>query len=92
VSERFRYLFTPFQTGLIAVKDRLVFLPHAAGFVTPDGLPDEREYWYHRESAEGGVGLIIEGDNVVHRSSRGHDVANAFDAEGDSLESFHFFW
>lgn len=80
MAEQFKYLFTEFEVGPIKVKNRLVWLPHASGFATPEGLPDERQYWYFSERAKGGVGLIIgEGSQVVHRTSRLFNWTKAFD-------------
>lgn len=80
MTKQFEYLFTPLEIGPITVKNRLVWLPHITGFVTPEGLPDERLYWYFTERAKGGVGLIIgEGSQVVHKTARVFNWANAFD-------------
>jgi mycofactocin system FadH/OYE family oxidoreductase 2 len=79
MTEQFTYLFTPCKVGPITIKNRLVFLPHATGFFTSKGLPDERQHCYLAERARGGVGLIIEGGPVVHRTSQVYAVANGWD-------------
>lgn len=79
MTEQFTYLFSPLAVGPVTVKNRLVFLPHATGFFTPDGLPEERQIRYLIERAKGGVGLIIEGGPVVHPTSQVYAVANGWD-------------
>ena len=53
MSDQFTYLFTPLHIGSIEVKNRIVFLPHATGFVTADGLPAERQLHYLETRAWG---------------------------------------
>ena len=79
MSNGFAYLFTPLQIGKIEVKNRFVFLPHATGFVSSDGLPEERQLRYLEERARGGVGLIIEAGPAVHETSQAFAVANGWD-------------
>ncbi len=79
MTQQFIYLYTPLDIGALTVKNRLVFLPHATGFFTPEGLPEERQIRYLIERARGGVGLIIEGGPVVHPTSHTYAVANGWD-------------
>ena len=79
MSQQFTYLYSPLTIGSITIKNRLVFLPHATGFFTPEGLPEERQVRYLIERAKGGVGLIIEGGPVVHPTSHTYAVANGWD-------------
>lgn len=79
MAEQFTYLFTPLEVGPVAVKNRFVFLPHVTCFVTPEGFPDERQFWYLTERAKGGVGLIIEGGHSVHRTSQIYAATKAWD-------------
>lgn len=79
MTSHYSHLFTSFAVGQISVKNRFVFLPHATGFVTSEGLPDERQHRYLVERARGGVGLVIEGGPAVHKTASVFAVANGWD-------------
>ena len=65
----FQTLLSPFKAGRIEVKNRVVVLPHGAGFVR-DGKVGEGEVGYYSNHAQGGVGLIITGGAIVHPTTR----------------------
>ncbi len=78
--ESFHLLFSEYQIGNLALKNRIVFLPHATGFVTRENLPSEQQQAYFSERAKNGVGLIIgDGSQLVHRSTGNPWFVNAWD-------------
>jgi len=54
-------LFTPFRTGKMEVKNRIVMSPMGLNAAHPDGRIGDDEIDYFEERARGGVGLIIAG-------------------------------
>lgn len=64
----FPWLYSPFRLGSLAVKNRLVALPHGTHMVRL-GVPTQADLDHHVRLARGGVGLLISGGTVVHRSS-----------------------
>ena len=63
---KFKYLFTPIKIGPVSIKNRIFSAPHGTHFAESDGLPNERQAYYHADAANGGVGLIITG--AIHIS------------------------
>jgi 2,4-dienoyl-CoA reductase-like NADH-dependent reductase (Old Yellow Enzyme family) len=54
---KFKRLFSEFSIKGLALKNRIVFLPHYHGLTSITGLPTEEENTYYIERAKGGVGL-----------------------------------
>ncbi|QTJ68523.1 FAD-dependent oxidoreductase [Rhodococcus sp. ZPP] len=67
VSE-FPHLFSPFEVGGISLKNRLVALP-AGTSMAERGVPTHGDTEHFERLAAGGVGLIIGGATVVHRTT-----------------------
>ncbi|WP_207836497.1 oxidoreductase [Williamsia soli] len=61
----FPHLFSPFELGGIALKNRLVALP-AGTSMAEHGIPTHGDTEHFERLAAGGVGLIIGGATVVH--------------------------
>lgn len=58
-------VFEPYQLGGISLKNRIVMPPMVTGFASEGGYVSERLKNYHKQRAQGGVGLIIiEASNV----------------------------
>lgn len=70
MTQRFRHLFSPYRIGSLALKNRIVFLPHYTGFDTNNGVPTERHVCYFAERAKGGVGLIIMEGQAIHPTGK----------------------
>ena len=69
---KFDLFFSNFKLGPVALKNRIVFLPHYTGLATMESLPSEREIFYYAERAKGGAGLIIAGNYAVSKSGQMH--------------------
>ncbi len=75
MSLEFPNLFSPFQIKNVALRNRIVMLPHVTYYATEDRTPSARHFHYYTERARGGVGLIITESQYVHESSAiGHCV------------------
>ncbi|KXF53149.1 hypothetical protein AXA44_08690 [Rhodococcus sp. SC4] len=68
MSTEFPHLFSPFEVGGITLKNRLVALP-AGTSMAEGGVPTHRDTEHLERLAAGGVGLIIGGATVVHRTT-----------------------
>ncbi|MFC9835197.1 hypothetical protein ACFVKB_15390 [Rhodococcus sp. NPDC127530] len=68
MSTEFPYLFSPFEVGGITLKNRLVALP-AGTSMAEGGVPTHRDTEHFERLAAGGVGLIIGGATIVHRTT-----------------------
>lgn len=79
-AEPFPRLFDPLQIGRTPVRNRLVCLPHNAGFVAGGtATPDYAAYL--GRLARTTVGMVVLGGSIVHESSWGHDrQLRTFDA------------
>lgn len=64
-------LFTPKSIGKMVVKNRFVHAATGEKMCTPDGKCTDEMIDFYRESAEGGVGMIILGQSYVHESGCG---------------------
>jgi 2,4-dienoyl-CoA reductase-like NADH-dependent reductase (Old Yellow Enzyme family) len=67
MSSAFPHLFSSLRVGQLVLRNRIVSTPHATGYVT-GYLHDEREVYYQREKAKGGVGLQFMGATNIVRT------------------------
>ncbi|MDV7243389.1 MULTISPECIES: FAD-dependent oxidoreductase [Rhodococcus] len=65
---QFPHLFSPFEVGGITLKNRLVALP-AGTSMAERGVPTHGDTEHFERLAAGGVGLIVGGATVVHRTT-----------------------
>ncbi|MFZ2178891.1 MAG: FAD-dependent oxidoreductase [Rhodococcus sp. (in: high G+C Gram-positive bacteria)] len=75
----FPHLFSPFEIGGVTLKNRLVALP-AGTSMAERGIPTHGDTEHFERLAAGGVGLIISGATVVHRTTtlRSRKLAEAY--------------
>ncbi|GAB3571253.1 NADH:flavin oxidoreductase [Amycolatopsis endophytica] len=66
--ETFEHAFSPFRLGPLTLRNRLVALP-AGTSMAEQGVPTHGDTEHFGRLAAGGVGMIIGGATVVHRSS-----------------------
>ncbi len=78
-SREFEQLLSPFQLGPLALKNRVVWLPHLTRYADDDGLPTERHVNYYAERARHGVALIITGSETAHPAVQWGGRINAYD-------------
>ena len=78
-SREFEQLLSPFQLGPLALKNRVVWLPHLTRYADDDGLPTERHVNYYAERARHGVALIITGCETAHPAVQWGGRINAYD-------------
>jgi len=64
----FSRLLSPFSIKGVALKNRVVFLPHEPYYGSEDHLPTKKHQVYYEERARGGVGLIVMPSLGVHPS------------------------
>jgi len=67
---RYPHVFRPFQIGSVTIKNRIFIPAHTTNFAE-HFLPTDQHVAYHRERAEGGVGLIFVEPLRVHRTALG---------------------
>jgi len=67
---KFEKLFSEFKIKDLALRNRIVFLPHATHLGSVYGLPTKEELYYYAERAKGGAGLIITGQYAVSRTGQ----------------------
>ncbi len=65
-------LFSPFQLGPLALRNRIVMAPMTRSF-SPDGVPTPEVAAYYRRRAENQVGLIISEGTLVPHPAAGND-------------------
>jgi 2,4-dienoyl-CoA reductase-like NADH-dependent reductase (Old Yellow Enzyme family) len=87
-------LFSEFRLKNVALRNRIVMLPHVTFYGDPGFAPSERHRHYYVERARGGVGLIVTESQFVHASSAVHGCVNASNADGmrlwkPAIESVH---
>lgn len=77
---RFPVLFSPIRVGSVELRNRVAMLPMGPHFTTT-GAPTAEDVAFYQARSAGGVGLIITGGTVVHRSSVGSKAEHyhAFD-------------
>ncbi|MFL6023893.1 MAG: FAD-dependent oxidoreductase [Marmoricola sp.] len=68
MADQFPHVFSPFRLAGFDVRNRLVALPAGTSLVA-DGVPTHGDVEHFERLAAGGVGLIIAGATVVHRTS-----------------------
>ncbi|GGG25913.1 oxidoreductase [Rhodococcoides trifolii] len=68
MSPEFQHLFSPLQLGGMTLKNRLVALP-AGTSMAERGVPTHGDTEHFERLAAGGVGMIIGGATVVHRTT-----------------------
>ena len=68
MDDRFPHVFSPYRIGGFDVRNRLVALPAGTSLVER-GIPTHADVEHFERLAAGGVGLIVAGAMVVHRSS-----------------------
>ncbi|MGU3432488.1 FAD-dependent oxidoreductase [Actinomycetes bacterium M1A6_2h] len=68
MASSFPFLFSPFQLGGASLKNRLVALP-AGTSMAENGVPTHGDTDHFERLASGGVGMIIGGATVVHKTS-----------------------
>lgn len=66
---RYPHLLSPLAIGGIEVRNRIFQSAHEKFYHQRDGLTTRRDFFYQRERAEGGAGLLITGHRPVHPSS-----------------------
>ncbi len=76
----FPRLFEPFALRGVALRNRIVFLPHVTMY-GENGRPTPQHRFYYEERARGGTGLIVSESQVVHPSG-GHGKCVLTDDEG----------
>lgn len=65
----FPTLSSPVTVGAVTLRNRLAFGGHASRFIDPnEHLLTQRQADYLAERAKGGVGLVIQGSAIVHRT------------------------
>lgn len=64
------HLLSPLRIGSVTVRNRVVQTAHVKMF-SERGIDTERNRAYQEARARGGVGLIIDGNRLVHPSSNG---------------------
>ena len=65
----FPSLFEPYRMGNVTLRNRLVMAGHGSRFIDHDRAElSRRQADYLAERAHGGVGLIIQGSAMVHRT------------------------
>jgi 2,4-dienoyl-CoA reductase (NADPH2) len=79
---QFPHLFSPFEVGGITLKNRLVALP-AGTSMAERGVPTHGDTEHFERLAAGGVGLIVGGATVVHRTTtlRSRKLVEAYGEE-----------
>ncbi len=65
----FDHLFHPLRLGNVSLPNRICFLAHRTNFAR-GGRLDKRHVAYCRRRAQGGCGLIIQGDLSIHPNDR----------------------
>jgi len=75
----FPKLFAPANINGVEIKNRIVFLPHATGYVDQRYAPTDREAQYYEERARGGVGLAVLPSRVVHPTGLSHGIGIGYD-------------
>ena len=65
----FDHLFSPIAFGTKTLANRICFLAHRTNFARKGRL-DDRHVAYYRRRAEGGCGLIVVGEMVIHENDR----------------------
>lgn len=63
---KFEKLFTPYKIGKMEVKNRLVMSPMGTNSAFTNGRKDEQEIDYFIRRAKGGVGMIINGCQMLN--------------------------
>lgn len=82
----FPKLFTPANINEVEIRNRIVFLPHATGYVDQRYAPTDREVYYYEERARGGVGLIVLPSRVVHPTGVYQGIGIGYD--GSNIPKF----
>lgn len=67
--ERYPHLFEPLQLRNLRLRNRIMQSAHAMAFNSRDGLTTDRDIHYHAARAQGGIGLMITGNRLVHPTS-----------------------
>ncbi|HOJ92726.1 MAG TPA: FAD-dependent oxidoreductase [Dictyoglomaceae bacterium] len=75
----FKRLFEPISIRGVDIRNRVVFLPHLTLYASASHSPTERDVYYYRERAKGGVGLIVVPSMAVHPSGSYLNMIHAFD-------------
>ncbi len=65
----FQHLFEPLGLGKTRVSNRICFNPHRTNFAQDGGITGQLAAYYRRR-AEGGCGLIIQGEFSIHPNDR----------------------
>lgn len=75
-------LFSSLQLKNLALKNRVVFLPHVTMFGSENRTPSTRHKFYYAERAQGGVGLVITECLYVLPNSGFANMVDASNREG----------
>lgn len=80
-TSRFQLLSSPFASGRLSMRNRIVMLPHGTSMVRA-GKPTEADLAYYSARAEG-VGMVITGATVAHPEAvvRQRNRIEAFDPD-----------
>jgi len=79
MTNQFPMLLSPTKIKNVALRNRVVFLPHLTLFASEDRAPTERHRYYYAERAKGGVGLIVVECQAVHPTGGHLKVVDASD-------------
>jgi len=74
MSEQLKHLLSPIKLRHTLVRNRIVLAAHQTNFAE-DNLPSERHIGYYARRAQGGVGLIVIEQQVVHPSDYPYQMA-----------------
>lgn len=90
-SQKYQYLFSPFEIGGLTIKNRLVMAPMTTNYAQQDGDISSRLIKYYAARAEGGVGMIVIEAAAVEYP-RGKGLINELNFSTDAvIESFSKF-
>jgi len=74
MSDQLKHLLSPIKLRNTLVRNRMVLAAHQTNFAE-DNLPSERHLSYYARRAQGGVGLIVIEQQVVHPSDYPYQMA-----------------
>ncbi len=83
----FPHLFSTYQIRDVALRNRLVMLPHVTFYAGKDRRPSDRLKRYYIERARGGVGLIVTESQTVHITGGCESCVDASDTVG--MQQWH---